>query len=63
MFFLFDIKIFLVGLTSIDSAWNNDIGFSNIFGNSSSALSGYEIEDIKKLGLGDYAPKILTIAL
>ena len=44
-----------------DSAWNNDIGFSNIFGNSSSALSGYEIEDIKKLGLGDYAPKILTI--
>lgn len=37
--------------------------FINIFNQSSTALEGYMIEDIKKLGLGDYAPKVLTVEI
>jgi hypothetical protein len=40
--------------------WDN-LTFSNIFSNSHQALSVHQIKDLKKLGLGDYYPKIFTV--
>jgi len=40
---------------------NQDNFFIDLFSTSSSALSDYHIEDLKKLGLGDYTPKVFTV--
>lgn len=40
---------------------NNMVDYMSLFSNTSSALDYYEIENLMKLGLGDYRPRILSV--